>query len=77
MGTTGQRTGTATGPVRGAREIRRAVVTGGAGFLGSHLCEPLLDRGAEVVCLDNFLTGRRRTSRTCSTTRASSCCAAT
>jgi dTDP-glucose 4,6-dehydratase len=35
----------------------RAVVTGGAGFLGSHLCETLLDRGHEVVCLDNFLTG--------------------
>ena len=35
----------------------RAVVTGGAGFLGSHLCEALLARGDEVVCLDNFLTG--------------------
>ncbi|MBM9469382.1 UDP-glucuronic acid decarboxylase family protein [Nakamurella leprariae] len=35
----------------------RAVVTGGAGFLGSHLCETLLARGHEVVCLDNFLTG--------------------
>jgi dTDP-glucose 4,6-dehydratase len=46
-----------TGPVREARTIRRAVVTGGAGFLGSHLCEHLLDRGVEVVCLDNFLTG--------------------
>jgi len=33
------------------------VVTGGAGFLGSHLCEELLARGTEVVCLDNFLTG--------------------
>jgi len=33
------------------------VVTGGAGFLGSHLCEQLLARGDEVVCLDNFLTG--------------------
>jgi dTDP-glucose 4,6-dehydratase len=39
------------------REFRRAVVTGGAGFLGSHLCERLLSLGAEVVCLDNFLTG--------------------
>jgi dTDP-glucose 4,6-dehydratase len=38
--------------------FRRAVVTGGAGFLGSHLCEQLLDSGAEVHCLDNFLTGR-------------------
>ena len=45
------------GAVHGTREIRRAVVTGGAGFLGSHLCEQLLDRGVEVVCLDNFLTG--------------------
>jgi dTDP-glucose 4,6-dehydratase len=37
--------------------FRRAVVTGGAGFLGSHLCERLLDDGCEVLCLDNFLTG--------------------
>jgi dTDP-glucose 4,6-dehydratase len=36
---------------------KRAVVTGGAGFLGSHLCTRLLDDGLEVVCLDNFLTG--------------------
>jgi dTDP-glucose 4,6-dehydratase len=35
----------------------RAVVTGGAGFLGSHLCERLLDDGYDVLCLDNFLTG--------------------
>jgi dTDP-glucose 4,6-dehydratase len=33
------------------------VVTGGAGFLGSHLCHPLLDRGDEVVCIDNLITG--------------------
>jgi len=43
--------------VHDSRTIRRAVVTGGAGFLGSHLCEHLLERGVEVVCLDNFLTG--------------------
>ena len=35
----------------------RVVVTGGAGFLGSHLCHRLLDRGDEVVCLDNLITG--------------------
>jgi dTDP-glucose 4,6-dehydratase len=35
----------------------RVVVTGGAGFLGSHLCEAVLRRGANVLCLDNFLTG--------------------
>lgn len=35
----------------------RVVVTGGAGFLGSHLCERLIERGDQVVCLDNFLTG--------------------
>ncbi|MEV4259359.1 NAD-dependent epimerase/dehydratase family protein [Spirillospora sp. NPDC049652] len=37
--------------------MKRAVVTGGAGFLGSHLCEALLDRGTAVVCVDNLLTG--------------------
>jgi dTDP-glucose 4,6-dehydratase len=37
----------------------RVVVTGGAGFLGSWLCERLLDRGDRVVCIDNFVTGRR------------------
>lgn len=40
-----------------SRSIRRAVVTGGAGFLGSHLCTALVDQEVEVLCLDNFLTG--------------------
>jgi len=37
----------------------RILVTGGAGFIGSHLCEKLLADGHEVICLDNFFTGRR------------------
>jgi dTDP-glucose 4,6-dehydratase len=37
----------------------RAVITGGAGFLGSHLCDALVDRGDIAVCVDNFATGRR------------------
>jgi UDP-glucuronate decarboxylase len=39
---------------------RRILVTGGAGFLGSHLCEQLLARGSDVVCVDNFFTGAKR-----------------
>jgi UDP-glucuronate decarboxylase len=38
---------------------RRILITGGAGFLGSHLCERLLGEGNEVICLDNFFTGSR------------------
>ena len=39
---------------------QRVLVTGGAGFLGSHLCERLLDQGYNVICLDNYFTGQRQ-----------------
>lgn len=39
---------------------KRILITGGAGFLGSHLCEKLLGQDNEVICVDNFYTGRRR-----------------
>jgi UDP-glucuronate decarboxylase len=47
--------------VRTQREFgpQRIMVTGGAGFIGSHLCERLLERGDEVLCVDNFYTGSR------------------
>lgn len=38
---------------------KRVLVTGGAGFLGSHLCERLLDQGHDVLCVDNYFTGRK------------------
>jgi len=40
--------------------MRRILITGGAGFLGSHLCERLLAEGNEVICVDNFFTGSKR-----------------
>ncbi|RYZ12441.1 MAG: SDR family oxidoreductase [Comamonadaceae bacterium] len=39
---------------------QRVLVTGGAGFLGSHLCERLLERGSDVLCVDNFFTGSKQ-----------------
>ena len=38
---------------------KRILVTGGAGFLGSHLCERLLNEGNEVICMDNYFTGSK------------------
>jgi UDP-glucuronate decarboxylase len=40
--------------------MKRILVTGGAGFIGSHLCEYLLQKGNEVICVDNFFTGQKR-----------------
>ena len=40
--------------------MKRILVTGGAGFIGSHLCQKLIERGDEVICADNFFTGQRR-----------------
>ena len=48
---------------------RVALVAGGAGFLGSHLCDALLSDGLQVICLDNFRTGRK--GRTCAISSAS------
>ena len=46
-----------------AFENRVALVAGGAGFIGSHLCDRLIAEGASVVCVDNFITGRRENLR--------------
>lgn len=40
--------------------MKKILVTGGAGFIGSHLCEKLLNEGNEVICLDNYFTGSKR-----------------
>ena len=40
--------------------MKRILITGGAGFLGSHLCDKLINEGNEVICLDNFFTGRKQ-----------------
>jgi UDP-glucuronate decarboxylase len=45
---------------RGPNESKRVLVTGGAGFLGSHLCERLLAQGHDVICADNLFTGDKR-----------------
>ena len=39
--------------------MKRILITGGAGFLGSHLCEHLLAQGHDIICLDNFFTGSK------------------
>ncbi|MGE4264422.1 MAG: UDP-glucuronic acid decarboxylase family protein [Desulfovibrio sp.] len=44
-------------------ESKRILITGGSGFLGSHLCERLLDAGHDVLCVDNYFTGRKENIR--------------
>ena len=43
-----------------AEAMHRNLITGGAGFLGSHLCDRLVARGEDVLCVDNFYTGSKR-----------------
>ena len=43
--------------------MKRILVTGGAGFIGSHLCERLVSEGNDVICLDNFYTGSKENYR--------------
>jgi len=38
---------------------KRILITGGAGFIGSHLCEQLLETGNQVICVDNFFSGKK------------------
>lgn len=46
--------------MRTFNQSKRILITGGAGFIGSHLCDRLLERGDEVICVDNFFTGAKR-----------------
>lgn len=48
-----------TGTTKFDPTVKRVMVTGGAGFLGSHLCDRLVEAGNEVLCVDNYFTGRR------------------
>src|SRR5574341_1890253 len=58
ISTTPQSSGDWDSPIiRSAGKMARVLITGGAGFIGSHLCESFLKRGDEVLCMDNFSTG--------------------
>ena len=46
--------------IKYSNKMKRILVTGGAGFIGSHLCERLLNEGNEVISLDNYFTGSKR-----------------
>ena len=45
--------------------MKRVLISGGAGFIGSHLCEMLLGEGNDVICIDNYFTVTKATSGTC------------
>ena len=45
--------------------MKRILVTGGAGFIGSHLCARLVNDGHDVICLDNYFTGSKKNERHC------------
>ena len=47
-------------PTQTGLKMKRVLVTGGAGFIGSHLCERLVGEGHDVICLDNYFTGSKR-----------------
>src|SRR5215510_4207615 len=63
MGATSTTRGSCNGSglptTRSGEAVSRLLITGGAGFIGSHLCESFLSRGDEVICADNFSTGNR------------------
>ena len=71
VGRTGLPNGSFQAEAKGWIEMARTVITGGAGFVGSHLCERFLAEGHDVVCVDNLLTGAPGTSPTSSTTLTS------
>src|SRR6266511_224357 len=48
-----------SGGLRFGGTLKTILITGGAGFIGSHLCDRLIERGDEVICVDNFFTGRK------------------
>lgn len=45
--------------------MKRILISGGAGFIGSHLCERLLKEGNDVICIDNYFTGHKSNSAIC------------
>ena len=59
---------------REANLRKRILITGGAGFLGSHLCERLVAQGHDVICVDNYFTGRKDNVAHLLNNRVLNCC---